>query len=69
MSAVQFDAQVTNGTIEIPAVHRDEVQGAVHVIIIPQPPLGCNTKIDELLAHPLQIPGFQPLARDEAHER
>jgi hypothetical protein len=69
VTPVEFDTHVTNGTIEIPTVHRSELQGAVHVIVIPQPPAGRATKIDELLASPLQIPEFRPLARDEAHER
>jgi hypothetical protein len=69
MISVEFDAHVTNGTIEIPPVHRGELKGSVHVIIIPQAPGGRATKIDELLACPLQIPGFQPLTREEAHER
>ena len=69
MSAIEFDAQVTNGTIEIPVAHRDALQGEVHVVVYAQPIHGGESKIDELIRHPLQLPGFQPLTRDEAHER
>jgi hypothetical protein len=69
MNAIEFDAQVTNGTIEIPAAHRGELSGSVHVIVLPQSPAAQATKIDELLARPLVVPGFRPLTRDAAHER
>lgn len=69
MAAIEFEAHVTNGMIEIPPVHRAELQGSVHVIVIPEARAVGNTKIDELLANPLQVTGFRPLTRDEAHER
>jgi len=69
MSAVEFDAHITNGTIEIPPSHRAELAGPVHVIVWPQSVPASGTKIDELLTRPLNVPGFRPLTRDEAHER
>ena len=68
MAAVEFDAQIRNGTIEIPAAHLEELQGSVHVVVFPQSQVGATKKIDELIAHPLRVPGFLPLTRDEAHE-
>jgi hypothetical protein len=69
MAAIEFEAQVTNGAIEIPPVHRAELQGSVHVIVIPAARAAGHSMIDELLAHPLQVTGFRPLTRDQAHER
>jgi hypothetical protein len=69
MIAVEFDARVTNGQIEIPAVHQASVQGEVHVIVFPQSKSAGTTIIQELLKHPLHVPQFQPLTRDQAHER
>jgi hypothetical protein len=69
MSAIEFDARVTNGTIEIPSAHRGVLQGEVHVIVYPQSNSASHSKIDDLLSHPLAVPGFQRLTRDEAHER
>jgi hypothetical protein len=69
VALIEFDAQITNGTIEIPAAHRGDVVGRVHVIVLPHLATAPATKIDELLAEPLNIPGFRPLTRDEAHER
>lgn len=67
MAAVEFDAHITNGKIEIPPAHQRELAGPVHVIVLPRSPATIATKIDELLAQPLNVPGFRPLTRDEAH--
>ena len=69
MAAIEFDAQITNGTIEIPAAHRQALQGDVHVVIYPQLTPSGESKIDELLRAPLQVSGFRPLTREQAHER
>ena len=69
MPAIQFDAQVRNGTIEIPPGHRAEFNGSVHVIVYQQPEVASVSKIDELLANPLHVGGFRPLTRDEANGR
>jgi len=69
MSPIEFDAQITNGTIEIPTAHRGSLQGDVHVIVFFKDDHGGTSKIDELLRQPLIVPEFHPLTRDEAHER
>jgi len=69
MAPVEFDAEIANGTIEIPDIHRSELMGPVHVLVYPKGRSGAATKIDELIAHPLNVPGFRPLTRDESHER
>jgi hypothetical protein len=67
MIAIEFDAQVTNGQIEIPNQHRSQLQGTVHVVVFPQSETKGTNKIDELLRQPIQMPTFQPLTRDQAH--
>ena len=72
MSAVEFDTQVVNGTIEIPLAHRADLVGPVHVIVLPQSPANATpaanaTIIDRLIAKPLNVPGFVPFTREEAH--
>lgn len=69
MIAVEFDAQIKNGTIEIPPAHRNELVGSVHVIVLPQSRNADCNMIDRLLANPLKVPGFVPLTRDEVYER
>lgn len=68
VSAVEFVSVVTNGSIPIPEAHKNQLRGAVRVIVVPQQPLG-TSKIDELLAHPIELPGFRPLTREQAHDR
>jgi hypothetical protein len=69
MIAIEFESQISNGTIEIPAAHRDKIRGPVRVIVLSEQRASAPTLIDELLAHPLALSDFQPLTRNEAHER
>jgi hypothetical protein len=69
MNTVEFDAEVANGQIEIPAALRAEVLGPVPVVVFPQTPAPRENKIAEVLRNPLRVPVFQPLTRDEAHEQ
>jgi hypothetical protein len=70
-----FNAQVKDGTIEIPVEYQEEIRNAKMVqIVILKPSL---TKkrfpqtgiIAKLTANPIQIAGFKPLTREEANER
>ncbi|MFP4395623.1 MAG: hypothetical protein ACLFTI_10200 [Anaerolineales bacterium] len=69
MYAIEFQTQVKDGTIEIPTQYQEQLQAQVRVIILIEAPPATNTFIDELLAHPLQIPNFEPLSRDEIYAR
>lgn len=40
MIAIEFQAEITNGMIEIPTPHRDQIQGAVTVILLAGTPPG-----------------------------
>jgi hypothetical protein len=44
MAAVEFDAHITDGMIEIPLAHRGALAGPVHVIVLPQSAPGRGTK-------------------------
>lgn len=70
MYSIEFRTQVKNGTVEVPAEHRDKFTGGVKVILMAEEYVrpGANM-IDQLLANPLAAPGFRPLTRDEAHAR
>lgn len=69
MIAVEFQARVTDGTIEIPDQYRDQIQGEVRVIIL-QTDAPKKSKIIERLVHnPIIDPNFQPLTREEIYYR
>jgi hypothetical protein len=69
MPTVDFEAEVNNGTIEIPEIYRDRVRDRVHVILQVDEPKRDKDFIDELLEQPVNVPGFQPLSRDASYER
>lgn len=69
MQTVEFEAKVSNGTIEIPEIYRNRIKERVHVILQVDEPKSDKGFIDELLEHPVKVPGFEPLGRDASHER
>ena len=70
MQAVEFQATVKKSSIEIPPELRDSVGPRVRVIMLTeQQSSTAGNAIDDLLSHPVSIPGFTPLKRDEAHAR
>jgi hypothetical protein len=70
MDAIEFQAVVKDGAIEIPPEHRQQLSGSVLVTVVPEANDAPREDfIDYLLDHPRRIPGFAPLTRDEAHGR
>jgi hypothetical protein len=69
MYAIEFQATVKNGTIEIPKVYRDRFKERVRVILLAEEESGAMNLIDQLLQHPVKVAGFKPLAREEVYER
>jgi hypothetical protein len=69
MYAVEFQAQIKNGTIEIPEVYRNRFKERVRVILLAEEESTTVTLIDQLLQHPLKMAGFKPLTREEMYER
>jgi hypothetical protein len=70
MDSVEFRADVHDGNIEIPAEYQDRFTDQVTVILVAEKSATTGrTLIDELLAQPLNVPGFHRLSRDEAHAR
>jgi len=69
MYAVEFQTQVTDGTIEVPSEYRQRVKGTVRVIILAEETAPEIDMIEHLLAHPIHAPGFVPMKRDEIYQR
>ena len=71
MRTAEFEADVTNGTIEIPAEYRKLFGNSVRVTLSSAKPDSCSamTILDQWLASPIRIADFQPLSREQAHER
>ena len=69
MYAVEFQAKIKDGTIEIPEVYRDRFKERVRVILLAEEEGTTVNLIDQLLQHPLKVAGFKPFTRDEMYER
>jgi len=70
MEAVEFQATVKNGIIEIPQEYLESLTSHVRVILLPERPYESSADlIDRLLAHPVRLKGFRPLGREDAHAR
>ena len=70
MLAVEFQATVKDGVIEIPPEYRDQIRGRVRVILLTDEARALKANmIDVLLAHPVEVQDFRPLTREEAHAR
>ncbi|MBI5567094.1 MAG: hypothetical protein HY870_19510 [Chloroflexi bacterium] len=69
MYAVEFQAKVKNGTIEIPAQYRDRLKQIVRVIVLAEANERPSNLIDQLLETPLHVKDFKPFSRDEIYAR
>jgi hypothetical protein len=69
MYAVEFQAKIKDGAIEIPEVYRDRFKERVRVILLAEEERTTGDLIDQLLQHPFKVAGFKPFTRDELYER
>jgi hypothetical protein len=67
MNAVEFEADIKNGTIEIPGEYRNDVKGTVRVIVLSFEHKQQPDIFDRLLAEPLKADHFRPLTREEIY--
>jgi hypothetical protein len=68
MVAIEFQAQIKNGVIEIPEAYRDQLAESVRVIILAPDKATSSGIIAQLLETPIDDPHFVPLTRDEIYE-
>ena len=69
MYAVEFQATIKDGTIEIPEMYRHRFKARVRVILLAEEESTTVNLIDQLLQHPLKVTRFKPFTRDEMYER
>jgi hypothetical protein len=69
MYAVEFQAKVKNGSIEIPEEYKTRFKERVRVILLAEEENTAANFIDQLLQHPIYIAGLTPLTREEIYER
>lgn len=74
MYAIEFQANIKNGSIEIPKVYRRRLKeegsdNTVRVIILTPNRQFSGDLIDQLLDNPISAGSFVPFTREELHER
>ncbi len=69
MYAVEFQARIKNGMIEIPSQYKDKLKEVVRVIILSEEKETTPNMIDQLLTSPLKVKNFKPLSRAEIYKR
>jgi len=70
MQAIEFQAVIKNGAIEVPRRYLRNLSNRVRVILlIEQMPETTANFIDQLLAQPVRMQGFRPLTCDEIFAR
>ena len=70
MYAVEFTAKIKEGVIEVPEAHRKRFKDNVKVILLSEEEIPENDDIiATLLAHPLTVPDFTTLTREDALAR
>ncbi len=71
MRTAEFEADVRNGTIEIPAEYRQQFANSVRVTLSSDEPDSrpSLTILDQWVAAPIRISKFQPLSREQVHVR
>ena len=71
MFAVEFQANIQNGFIEIPEQYKSQfvTQNSIKVILLkPEENAPVEDLIEQLLKNPIQVEEFQPLKRNEIYE-
>lgn len=67
MVTIAFQAQITNGMIEVPEIYRKQLPESVQVIVVATPRPQATGILDRLLHQPLHDPGFRPFTREEIY--
>jgi hypothetical protein len=68
MVAIEFQAQVKDGIIEVPAAYRAQLTETVRVIILTPDRSQGTGILDRLLEAPIDDSTFTPLTRDEIYQ-
>ena len=69
MQAIEFQAIVKDGIIEIPREYLGNLTRSVRVILLAEEAKPAVNFIDQLLTRPVRVNGFRPLTREEVYAR
>ena len=69
MFSAEFEAEVKNGCIELPASLRERFHDRIRVRVMRDEAADSPSLLDKWLASPISVPGFIPLTREAVHGR
>ena len=69
MEAIEFKTKIKDGIIQIPKKYTRKVGNTVKVIILSDQVAKHSDIVEKLLEHPVKVPDFKPLSRDDIYER
>jgi ureidoglycolate hydrolase len=69
MHAIEFQATINQGIIEIPQQYRHQLSKHAKVIVLMEETPQKTGIVTQLLQHPLKRQHFTPLNREEIYER
>lgn len=78
MYAIEFQAEIKNGHIDVPEEIQPQISGPVRVLLLMEPDALQKTEksdesvenyIQHLMENPISIPDFTPLTREEIYDR
>ncbi len=64
MFSTEFEAEVKNGCIELPASLRERFHDRIRVRVMRDEAGDSLSLLDQWLASPIPVPGFTPLTRE-----
>jgi hypothetical protein len=68
MYAIEFETFIEDNLVKLPMTDTKPLAGKVKVIVLQEESVKeTATLIDELLAHPLDLPNFVPFSREEIY--
>lgn len=70
MFAIEFQAKIKNGIIEIPRQYLTRLKDRVRVILlVEENSQKTKNLIEQLIAHPVRVKDFRPLKREQIYAK
>jgi len=70
MVTVQFKTKIKNGVIQIPKKYQGKLRANVRVILkVENKKSKSKNYLDKLIAHPVKVKNFKPVAREQIYVR
>jgi hypothetical protein len=70
MVTIRFKTKIKNGVIQVPKKYQGKLRDNVRVILKTEGPKSKSKNyLDKLIAHPVKVKNFRPMAREQIYAR